>query len=88
MSELLPEEKLEIFALAEDGQNRLRKVVQAHGFNIGLNLGSCAGAGVPDHLHMHIVPRWTDDTNFMPVFTGTRVITEGFRDLYQKLVKA
>jgi ATP adenylyltransferase len=64
----------------------LRETMKAQGFNIGLNLGQCAGAGVPDHLHLHIVPRWNGDTNFMPVFSGTRLLSEALRGLYDKLI--
>ena len=70
------------------GQTLLRETMKAQGFNIGLNLGLCAGAGVPDHLHLHIVPRWNGDTNFMPVLTGTRLLSEGLRGLYDKLIAA
>jgi len=66
----------------------LRTVTKAQGFNIGLNLGECAGAGVTDHLHIHIVPRWSGDTNFMPILAGTRVLGEGLRELYDKLMEA
>ena len=61
---------------------------KAQGFNIGLNLGECAGAGVPDHLHIHIVPRWSGDTNFMPILAGTRTLSDGLRALYDKLMDA
>jgi len=66
----------------------LRTATKAQGFNIGLNLGECAGAGVPDHLHIHIVPRWRSDTNFMPILAGTRTLSDGLRALYDKLMDA
>lgn len=81
-------EKLELFDLAEAAQKLLRATMRAEGFNIGLNLGVCAGAGVADHLHLHIVPRWTGDNNFMAVTGQTRVISEGLESLYAKLVQA
>ena len=79
------EERLELWDLAELGQRVLRSVMRAQGFNVGLNLGSCAGAGVEDHLHLHIVPRWEADHNFMPVLAGTRVMPEALPALYRKL---
>ena len=88
LGDLTVDEKLELLLLAEDAQKLLRAVVRAQGFNIGLNLGTCAGAGVADHLHLHIVPRWPGDCNFMPVIGGTRVISEGLHTLYEKLVQA
>jgi ATP adenylyltransferase len=66
----------------------LRQVMKAQGFNIGINVGECAGAGVPDHLHIHVVPRWSGDTNFMPMLAGTRVLSQGLHDLYEKLKAA
>ena len=86
VSSLGENEVLELWNLAVHGQRLLRETMKAQGFNIGLNLGQCAGAGVPDHLHLHIVPRWNGDTNFMPVLSGTRLLSEALRGLYEKLI--
>jgi len=83
---LTPGEKLELWELAEHAQVLLRETIRAQGFNVGLNLGKCAGAGVVDHLHLHIVPRWEGDNNFMPVLADTRVLPEALGSLYQKLI--
>jgi ATP adenylyltransferase len=88
LSTLTTEEKLELFELAELGQKLLRTVVRAQGFNVGLNLGKCAGAGVADHLHLHVVPRWEGDNNFMPVLADTRILPEALDALYSRLVAA
>ena len=85
IAELTEIEQLELWSLAALGQRILRTVVRAQGFNIGLNLGSCAGAGVADHLHLHIVPRWDGDNNFMPVLAGTRILPEALDALYERL---
>jgi ATP adenylyltransferase len=85
-SSLGENEVLELWQLAMHGQMLLRETMKAQGFNIGFNLGQCAGAGVPDHLHLHIVPRWSGDTNFMPVLSGTRLLSEALRGLYDKLI--
>ena len=63
----------------------LREVVQAEGFNIGMNLGRCAGAGLPDHVHWHVVPRWSADTNFMSVVGNARVIPQALDEVYDAL---
>jgi ATP adenylyltransferase len=81
-------EVVELWGLVVHAQRLLRTVAKAQGFNIGLNLGECAGAGVVDHLHIHIVPRWSGDTNFMPIISGTRTLSEGLRGLYEKLSQA
>ncbi len=81
-------EQLELWGLATIGQRILREVVKAQGFNVGLNLGKCAGAGVADHLHLHVVPRWDGDHNFMPVLGGSRVLSESLETLYERLLIA
>lgn len=81
-------ERCELLDLSIYAQRLLREVVKAQGFNIGFNLGSAAGAGVEAHLHLHIVPRWHGDYNFMPVLGRTRVISEGLQALYEKLTAA
>jgi len=81
-------EIVELWNLVMHAQELLRRVARAQGFNVGLNLGEYAGAGVVDHLHIHIVPRWKGDTNFMPVIAGTKTISEGLRALYDKLIAA
>ena len=81
-------EIVELWGLVVHGQALLSAATKAQGFNIGLNLGECAGAGVPDHLHIHIVPRWNGDTNFMPMIAGTRTLSDGLRALYDKLMDA
>ncbi|MBM4034137.1 MAG: HIT domain-containing protein [Planctomycetes bacterium] len=71
-----------LMQLTRDSQQLLAKTVNPHGFNIGMNLGTCAGAGVPGHLHVHIVPRWNGDTNFMPVIGGAKVVVQSLEALY------
>jgi ATP adenylyltransferase len=88
LSSLGENEIVELWSLVAHAQTLLRAATKAQGFNIGLNLGECAGAGVIDYLHIHIVPRWSGDTNFMPTLASTRVISEGLRALYQKLIDA
>ena len=88
LSSLGENEIVDLWNLVIHAQALLRTAARAQGFNIGLNLGECAGAGVADHLHIHIVPRWSGDTNFMPVIAGTKTISEGLRALYDKLIDA
>ncbi len=88
MSELTADEVLELWQLCIHAQKLLKETVRAQGFNIGWNLGQAAGAGVADHLHLHIVPRWVGDANFMTVTGGARIIPEGLRPLYERLIAA
>ena len=82
----LPEEALdEIMVLLTRCVGALKKEMQPQGFNIGANMGSAAGAGVPDHFHLHIVPRWGGDTNFMPVLGSTKVLPETLEETYGRL---
>ena len=83
-----PEEILEMETLTARSVSVLRETLDPQGFNIGINLGAVAGAGLKDHLHQHIVPRWVGDTNFMPVLAGLRVIPEALLETYDLLVKS
>ena len=86
LADLTDTERLELWELAAIAQTLLRKAVKAQGFNIGLNIGQCAGAGYADHLHLHVVPRWSGDTNFLPVLSNARVMTEALPEMYAKLI--
>ncbi len=72
-------EAAELLALARRAVAALRSAMAPHGFNVGLNLGEVAGAGIADHLHLHVVPRWQGDNNFMPVLADTRVMPQALR---------
>lgn len=85
LPELTDEEMADLMKLTRRCQEVLRKVMRPNGFNIGLNIGTSAGAGIAEHLHIHIVPRWNGDTNFMPVIAGATVVPEALTDLALKL---
>ena len=85
---LSDEESVDLFKTLQLAVKVIRKVFDPHGYNMGLNFGRVAGAGVEDHLHFHIVPRWNGDTNFMPVLGETKVIPEHLLRTYEKLRKA
>ena len=85
MHGLTDEELLDLMKLTRRCQNALTKVMKPEGFNIGINLGKVAGAGILEHLHIHIVPRWLGDTNFMPVLANTTVVPQALRDLAAQL---
>jgi ATP adenylyltransferase len=85
----LPAESLaEIMALARQAVGHLRRIYRPEGLNLGMNLGQCAGAGIADHLHMHVLPRWTGDTSFITVTAETRVVPEALETTWEKLKAA
>ena len=86
LDELTPEELLETMETVRRMVAVLDELICPNGYNIGLNLGQAAGAGLPGHLHWHIVPRWHGDTNFMPVLTDVKVIVQSLDSLYDLLV--
>ena len=88
MYDLSDEELVEINHLVRYCVRALEHAMHPHGFNLGVNLGRVAGAGVENHIHWHIVPRWSGDTNFMPVLGDVRVISEGLTRTYGKLKAA
>ena len=79
------EELLELTKLVRESQKALSLVLEPHGFNVGMNFGRCAGAGLPEHFHIHIVPRWDGDTNFMHVCSDTDVISQSLTELFEQL---
>lgn len=81
-------ELAEMMQAAQKAVGALKEVMGPHGFNIGANLGRVAGAGIEDHVHFHVVPRWNGDTNFMPVLGDTKVVSEEMRKTFKKLRKA
>jgi ATP adenylyltransferase len=85
---LTEEELLELFQLTRRCQEALTRVMKPDGFNIGINVGKFAGAGIVEHVHVHIVPRWVGDTNFMPVIGSTTVLPEALADVAAKLREA
>ena len=79
------EERAEVMDLTTTSTTVIKEAMGAQGFNVGINLGVAAGAGVPGHLHVHVVPRWGGDTNFMPVVGQTKVLPEMLADTYERL---
>ena len=88
LAALSPEELLDLQQGLVRWCGVIERTMQAQGFNIGLNLGSVAGAGLPGHLHWHIVPRWPGDVNFMPAVAGVRVLPQSLEALWEQLKKA
>jgi ATP adenylyltransferase len=88
LDDLTEEEMTDLMKLTRRCKNALTTVMKPEGFNIGLNLGKVAGAGMHEHLHIHVVPRWSGDTNFMPVLANTTVVPQALNELAVRLRKA
>jgi ATP adenylyltransferase len=85
LEDMTPEERNEHYEMVSWSVGILREVALSECFNIGMNLGRTAGAGIDDHIHTHIVPRWNGDNNFMPVIADIRIISESMEDIYERL---
>ncbi|HWM64908.1 MAG TPA: HIT domain-containing protein [Solirubrobacterales bacterium] len=85
LQELPPETMAEMMSLAQRAMGRLEEAYDPHGYNVGFNQGRVAGAGVEHHIHLHVVPRWGGDTNFMPVIADTKVMPQTLEESYEAL---
>jgi ATP adenylyltransferase len=85
LARLDPDIASEMMAITQRSVDVVHQVYKPDGFNVGMNLGKSAGAGVPDHLHIHLVPRWNGDTNFMPIVADTKVLPESLSETYARL---
>jgi len=85
LDDLPAETSAEMMSLSRECVKRLREIYHPEGLNLGMNLGKCAGAGIAGHLHMHVLPRWTGDTNFMTVTAETRVLPEILEATWERL---
>lgn len=88
LGDLTPYESIELWTAVQDAVAAIRRAYSPDGVNVGLNLGAAAGAGVPDHLHVHCLPRWRGDTNFMSTVAETRVLPEPLAESWSKLRNA
>ena len=85
LQEIDPEVTAEMMALAQRAMSRMEEVYDPEGFNVGINQGRVAGAGVEGHIHLHVVPRWAGDNNYMPVLADTRVMPQSLEESYDAL---
>ena len=88
LTDLDAEASLELLTLAKSAQKALAKAMHPEGYNLGMNLGTAAGAGIADHLHLHVVPSWNGDTNFMPVLADVKVLPDALEHSCRKLCEA
>lgn len=87
LEDLKQDESIELLKISQLCVKAIKSGLKPQGINLGMNLGKVSGAGVADHLHLHIVPRWQGDTNFMPVIAGTKVVSVGLSNTYRILKK-
>jgi ATP adenylyltransferase len=87
LEQLKPDELTELMTVAQICVKAIKSGLKPQGINLGMNLGKVSGAGVADHIHLHLVPRWQGDTNFMPIFAQTKVVSVGLADTYRLLKK-
>jgi ATP adenylyltransferase len=87
LEDLTPDEQLDLQRQTTEAVKLLKRAMSPQGFNIGINIGRCAGAGLPGHLHQHVVPRWNGDTNFMGVVGEVRVVPQAMSQLYDELLR-
>jgi ATP adenylyltransferase len=87
LSSFRPEQYLDLMQTLRLAESVISEVYQPSGINIGLNQGAAAGAGIPDHLHFHLIPRWRGDLNFFPLVAKSKVIIEDLKESYQKILK-
>ncbi len=85
LSDLTEDESAELMSLTRDCIAALKRCMKPDGFNVGINIGKCAGAGITEHLHVHVVPRWSGDTNFMPVLGQTSVLPQALGEIAAQL---
>jgi ATP adenylyltransferase len=85
LNHLKKEQLIELITLATQCESVLEKVYQPQGFNLGMNIGKCSGAGIDDHIHLHIIPRWDADTSFITAIGQTRIIPEDIKTTFKKL---
>lgn len=87
IEDLNKEELLDLWQVLKQTKKLVKKTLKPEGYNVGINLGKVSGAGIDKHLHIHVVPRWKGDTNFMPVISDNKIVSQSLKELYSQLTK-